>query len=159
MKKRTGMIVLGTLAVVLCLGFFSIKTDKKPVMEPKQESTQNSGMAFGDMMNQLSQNMALWDKMSADEKKQAVTAVVMVYRNRDNIAILNTPDFYVDRISETLLTNPTVSNMDIMTMLRILAVMEYDFYNGENKDELARRILGDKAYAENQLRRQANAQR
>jgi hypothetical protein len=159
MKKRTGMIVLGILAVVLCLGFFSIKTDKKPVMEAKQESTQGSGMAFGDMMNQLSQNMSLWDKMSTDEKKQAVTAVVMVYRNRDNIAILNTPDFYVDRISETLLTNPTVSNMDIMTMLRILAVMEYDFYNGENKDELARRILGDKAYAENQLRRQANAQR
>jgi len=151
MKNRTGIIVLGILAVVLCLGFFSIKTDKKPVMETEP----GAGMAFGDMMNQLSQNMLLWDKMSANEKKQAVTAVVTLFKNRDNIAILNPADFYVDKISETLLANPTVSNMDIMTMLRILAVMEYDFYNGENKDALAKKVLGDQGYTENQKRRQA----
>lgn len=150
-----GMIVLGVLAVVLCLGFLGIKTEKKPVVEQKQQS---SGLAFGDMMNQLSQNMSLWNRLDADEKKQAVTAVVAVYKNRDNIAILNPADFYVNKINDTLLSNPSVMNMDIMTMLRILAVMEYDYYNGQNKDELARTILGDKAFAENQLRRQANAQ-
>jgi len=46
--------------------------------------------------------------------------------------------------------------MDIMTMLNILAVMEYDYYNGQNKDELARKVLGEKAFEENQVRRQTS---
>jgi len=153
MKKRAGMIVLGVLAVVLCLGFLSIKTEKKPVADK-----QGTGMVFGDMMNQLSQNMSLWNQMSADEKKQAVNAVIAVYKNRDNVAILNPADFYMAKINDTLVNNPSVASMDIMTMLRILAVMEYDYYNGQNKDELARKILGEKAFVENQARRQANVQ-
>ncbi len=154
MTKRAGMIVLGVLAVVLCLGFLSIKTEKKPAAAEKQ----GTGMAFGDMMSQLSQDMSLWNQMSADEKKQAINAVVAVYKNRENVAILNSADFYMTKINETLTNNPSVASMDIMTMLRILAVMEYDYYNGQNKEELARKILGEKAFAENQLRRQANAQ-
>jgi len=153
MKKHIGIIVLAVLAVGLCLGFLSIKTEKKSSMEK-----QGAGMAFGDMMNQLSQNMSLWNRMSPDEKKQSVDAVVAVYKNRDNIAILNSADFYVTKINETLVNNASVANLDIMTMLRILAVMEYDYYNGQNKDELALKILGEKAFAENQTRRQANAQ-
>jgi len=151
MKKHAGVIVFGILAVVLCLGFFSIKTEKK-----QMAGKQGTGMAFGDMMSQLSRNMSLWNQMSADEKKQAVNAVVAVYKTRDNVAILNSADFYVAKINETLVNNPTVANMDIMTMLNILAVMEYDYYNGQNKDELARKVLGEKAFEENQVRRQTS---
>ena len=74
-----------------------------------------------------------------------------------DVAILNANDFYAAKIDETLKANPAVANMDILSMLRILAVMEYDFYNGENKDELARKILGEKGFLENQTRRQMGA--
>ena len=152
MNKRIGLIALvvaGVLAVGSCYGFLSIKTDKTSVPNKNR-----SGIAFPDMMTQLSQNLTLWERLNADEKKQSVGAVIGLYKNRDNIAILNSSDFYVGKIDETLATNPPVVNMDIMTMIRILAVMEYDFYNGQNKDELARKLLGEKGFAENQSRRQ-----
>ena len=155
MNKRIGLIALalvGVLAVGSCYGFLSVKTDKAPAAEKK-----GSGMAFPDMMTQLSQNLNLWERLSAAEKKQSVEAVIGLYKNRDNVAILNTGDFYATKIDETLKANPPVINMDIMTMMRILAVMEYDFYNGQNKDELAKKLLGEKGFTENQVRRQMSA--
>jgi len=155
MNKRIGLIVLavaGVLAVGSCYGFLSVKTDKAPVTDKK-----GSGVAFPDMMTQLSQNMNLWERLNLDEKKQAVDAVISLYKNRDNVAILNTGEFYVGKIDETLKNNPSVVNMDIMTMMRILPIMEYDFYNGENKDTLARKTLGEKGFTENQTRRQMSA--
>lgn len=155
MNKRIGLIVLavaGVLAVGSCYGFLSVKTDKASAVDKK-----GSGVAFPDMMTQLSQNMSLWGRLNASEKKQAVDAVISLYKNRDNVAILNTGEFYVGKIDETLNGNPSVANMDIMTMMRVLSVMEYDFYNGENKDALARKTLGEKGFAENQSRRQMTA--
>lgn len=155
MNKRIGWIGL-TVACVLvvgsCYGFFGIKTDKT-----SENDKRSSGVEFPVMMNQLSQNMALWGSLSGSEKKQAAEAVVILYKNRDNIAILNTGEFYAGKIDETLRANPPVANMDIMTLIRILAIMEYDFYNGENKDELARKTLGEKGFTENQSRRQLDA--
>lgn len=155
MKKNVGLAIFGTIAVVLFLGFMNIQARKKPEAEQQQPG---AGLLFPDMMNQLSRNMTLWSRMNLDEKKQAISAVISIYKNRDNIAILNNADFYATRINETLAADPAVMNIDIMTMIRILAIMEYDYYNGQNKDALARETLGDKAFTENQARRQAAAQ-
>lgn len=155
MNKRIGLIVLvmvGVLAVGSCYAFLGVKKEKTSEADKKV-----SGVAFPDMMTQLSQNMALWGRMNADEKKQAVEAVIGLYKNRDNVAILNTGEFYAGKIDETLKANPSVANMDIMTLLRVLSIMEYDFYNGENKDALARKTLGEKGFSENQTRRQMSA--
>jgi ABC-type phosphate/phosphonate transport system substrate-binding protein len=155
MNKRIGWIALavaGVLVVGSCYGFLSVKTDKAPVADKK-----GSGMTFPDMMNQLSRNMSLWERLSAGEKKQAVDAVIVLYKNEDNVAILNAGEFYVGKIDETVRANPQAANMDIMALLRILAVMEYDFFNGENKDAMAKRLLGEKGFQENQMRRQMAA--
>jgi len=135
-----------------CYGFLSVKTDKTAAADK-----QGTGLAFSNMMTQLSQNMSLWGRLNAAEKKQAVEAVIGLYKNRDNVGILNTGEFYTNKIDETIRGNPSVANMDIMTMVRILAIMEYDFYNGENKDALARKTLGEKGFLENQTRRQMSA--
>ena len=155
MNKRIGLIVLavaGVLVVGSCYGFLSVKTDKASVADKK-----GSGIAFPDMMTQLSLNMALWERMGGNEKKQAVEAVIGLYKNRDNVAILKTGEFYVGKIDETLSANPSVANMGIMTVMRVLSIMEYDFYNGENKDALARKTLGEKGFSENQMRRKMSA--
>lgn len=153
--KRIGWM---TTFLVLALaggaayGFFGVKKEPAAAVE-----TKGSGIAFPEMMGQLSRNMAIWGQLNAAEKKQAVEAVIGLYKNRDNIAILNTGEFYVGKIEETLKNNPPVAGTDIMTLVRILAVMEYDFYNGQNKDALAKEVLGEKGFADNKMRRQMNA--
>lgn len=149
MKKYVGVIVAGILVAGVSYGFMGIKAEKKET----PTKPQSSGISFPDMMSQLSRNMSIWTKLTSDEKKQAVGAVINLFKNRNNIAILNDAAFYSGKIDETLRTNPASGNLDIMAILRILAIMEYDFYNGENKDELAKKTLGEKGFEQNQLRR------
>lgn len=154
MDKRIGMIgmiVFCLLTGVVCYGFLSMKSSKT-VVPVKQEGT---GLPFPVVMTQLSQNMVLWASMSQGEKKTTVEAVINLYKNRENAAILNGADFYTNKINDTLRTNPPVANLNIMTLVRILAIMDYDFYNGQNKEELAQQTLGERAFKENQARRQA----
>ncbi|HQB12286.1 MAG TPA: hypothetical protein PLX96_04855 [Candidatus Omnitrophota bacterium] len=162
MKKQTGLVVVLIVVAVAIGGTYyrlNVKADKTTLNTTvkSQDASQGSGIPFPEKMNQLSRNMSLWGRLSPEEKTQAVDAVIALYRNRDNIAILNTGEFYVGKIDETIRGNPPVANMDIMTLMRILSIMEYDFYNGQNKDELARNTLGDKGYEDNRTRRRMTA--
>ena len=114
-------------------------------------------MAFPELMSQLSRNMSLWERMNMVERKAAIDGVILLFKNRDNVALLNNSEFYAGKIDETLRTNPMVVNLDITTMLRILAIMEYDFYNGENKDALALKTLGQQGFDQNRTRRELAA--
>ncbi len=112
-----------------------------------------SGPTFEQMMNQLSVNSMLWGQLNQEDKKKALDAVIGLYKVRDNIAILNSADFYSRRVDETIAGDPGVANLDLPQIVKILAVMEYDFYNGQNKEELAKKTLGDKMYEANRLRK------
>lgn len=152
MDKRIGwaaLAVAGVLIVGLCYGFLSNRTGKIAVADKP-----GMGMAFPEIMTQLSRNMSIWERLNLTEKKAAADGVILLYKNRDNVAILNGAEFYAGKIDETLLTNPMVVNLDMMTMFKILAIMEYDFYNGENKDDLALKTLGKPGFEENRKRRE-----
>lgn len=154
--SRKQIAILGGAAIFITIillqtAFFTM-TPKK---ETKQEAPASSGIPFPVMMGQLSQNLIIWDRLGQSEKEEAVNAVMTLYKTRDNTAMFNDAKFYVNKINETLQVNPGVRGLDIMTVVRILAVMEYDFYNGQNKDELAKEVLGERAYAENRLRLQS----
>ena len=70
----------------------------------------------------------------------------MLFRERQNIAILRPADFYATQIDRALAANSQMQGADLMTVVKMMAVMEYDFYNGQNKDALAKEVLGEKVY-------------
>lgn len=150
-KRQLFVIAVIALGVVHFAGFFDAKKDGSA---PAGSSSQAPAMPFGQMMNALSQNMTLWNSLDYDSKVQAINAVVTLYKNRDNAAITQPADFYVKKFDEALMGNPSLMGMDIMTMTKIMAVMESDFYNGQNKDELAKAVLGEKIAEAMKLRRQ-----
>ena len=155
MDKRIGwaaLAVAGVLIVGLCYGFLSNRSGKASLSDRP-----GVGMAFPELMSQLSRNMSLWERMNMVERKAAIDGVILHFKNRDNVALLNHSEFYAGKIDETLRTNPMVVNLDITTMLRILAIMEYDFYNGENKDALALKTLGQQGFDQNRTRRELAA--
>lgn len=121
---------------------------------PAQAAAPGANIPFPQMMGMLSQNMTIWNLLPPDSKKRAVEASILVYRNRDNAAILNPAEGYVTRIDDSIKNNPQLQGLDLMQLLKILAVMEYDFYNGQNKDALAKEILGEKMYQSIKMRRQ-----
>lgn len=149
MKKTVPVLILTLVISASSAQAAFFDKDKAPV----PAASQPSGPSFEQMMNQLSVNCTYWNQLSDENKKRAVDAVIQLYRVRDNVAILGSPDFYVRKVNETLAGDPGVANLDLPQVIKILSVMEYDFYNGQNKDEVAKQTLGEKMYEANKLRK------
>lgn len=132
----------------------AVSGSKATLGEAKSASQEMQKMNadFPNMMGQLSKSMESWNQYAPENQAAAVRAVIGLYKSRQNTAILKDPDFYVERISQSLNGNQTLRALPIQGVLRILAIMEYDFYNGQDKDELARQALGEKLFAANKRR-------
>ena len=142
MKKIKVVSILVAVLALTQMGFFGKDGQQNPA--PAGAPAAAPSLSFGEMMNQLSQSLAVWKTMDAANKKQAMDAVIRLYGTRENSAILKPADFYVQKLDEALAGNPGMVNSNLITIVKILSVMEYDFYNGKNKEELARETLGEK---------------
>lgn len=87
-----------------------------------------------------------WPNVPEGDKIKAVTEVIDLYKKRENVAILKEPSFYAGRIDDAAATGSFPITAPLPTLVQLFAVMEYDYYNGQNKDELAKSILGEPLY-------------
>jgi len=55
----------------------------------------------------------------------------------------------IDKMSQD---NPELLNNPLKDILKIAAIIEYDFNNGTNKDLMAKKVLGEAAYKKNKNR-------
>lgn len=152
MKNNRSMVwVIAISTVAICsLGFdWTPKKEQKsapvaPTASSMMDSPAAADLSFPQMMGRLSQNMSVWTALTPENKKKAIEAAVLLYQNRQNTAILRPVDFYVTQIDQSLSSNPAFLATDLMSLVKILAVIEYDFYNGQDKDALAKEVLGEK---------------
>lgn len=110
-------------------------------------------LPYQQMMGILMQNLTVWPLLSKNDKTKALEGAIRMYRNRDNIAILRSADFYASQMDHAIQANPDFQKSDIMTALKILSVMEDDFYNGQNREKLGKEVLGEKMYNAIQMRK------
>lgn len=87
-----------------------------------------------------------WSSLTADQKAGVLQEYIKIFKERENSVILNPSSFYVARVDDALNNNPTMKSLSLPVILKITAVMEYDFYNGVEKDKLAQEILGPQIY-------------
>jgi len=59
---------------------------------------------------------------------------------------------YVDIIDALVQNNPDIVYNSFKDIMKIVAIIEYDFDNGQDQDILARKILGEQAYQQNKKR-------
>jgi len=104
----------------------------------------------------LHQNLSAWPKLSREEKYDAIHTVIDAFRKPNHIVIEKPPSFYIEKIDEAA-ANPQLSQLPIEKVMMILAVMEYDFDTGKDKDALAREVLGPSLYELNLKRREEEA--
>ncbi|MCM8774746.1 MAG: hypothetical protein NC930_00080 [Candidatus Omnitrophica bacterium] len=150
------IIVAGILLLVtnaMTAAFFSSKQALQPAgsvesATPKEPVSPNLPYIIA----QLNLNMLSWQDVRRVDQVAAVQEMIRLFKERENSAILNSAEFYTDRINEMITANPTVKNVTLPTLVKIVAVMEYDFYNGQNKEDLAQQILGPQLYEQNKIR-------
>ena len=103
----------------------------------------------------------VWQKLEAnskawalliDNEAKAVTVNEFIERFRkEGTRIQKPPLFYANMIDDMASQNPQMLLKPFKEVLQILAIMEYDFGNGTDPDQLAKRLLGP-AYEHNKQR-------
>lgn len=139
---------MGLLTGVTAVGCVARK--ENPDAVERQESMDQE--AFINMMNRLSVNLDTWETLKPSERETAVKAVINLFAEQRNVAIMKDAGHYLRRIRETLIANPEVRDMPLEQTMTVLAIMDYDYYNGQNKDELAREALGPEMFEVNKAR-------
>lgn len=151
MKK--GKVFVGICSLLLVSSFMVTGCS------PKQDMPAKSGVEFESMMNQLMTSTEAWPELGQGDKIKAIETVINLYRMKENVAVLKPASFYAQRIDESVATNPDMKKVNLPAVLRLIAIMEYDYYNGQDKEELAKKLLGEKMYEANKERYRAEAQR
>ncbi len=123
-----------------------VSTPIKPTQAPTEH------VPVEDFWKKLDSSSQLWGQVvKPTDKNKIVTHYINFYRSQ-GISITREPSRYsalIDAMSES---NPGMLSNPFPDVLRIVAIMEYDFNNGQDRDLMARQVLGEKAYIANKTR-------
>ncbi|MFA5088703.1 MAG: hypothetical protein WC552_06685 [Candidatus Omnitrophota bacterium] len=84
-------------------------------------------------------------------KEMIVAHYIGLFRQK-GITLRKLPPHYAGLIDSMSEGNPSLLRKPFAEILQILAILEYDFDNGQNKDAMALKILGQAGFAENKKR-------
>lgn len=100
----------------------------------------------------LEQSSQLWPQISDMRVKMLVVAHYVDLYHQFGIEITKPAVYYVNVISVMTQENPALLSQPFDQLLRVVAIIEYDYNSGENKDDLARSLLGAQKFSENKKR-------
>ena len=86
------------------------------------------------------------------QPKEFTVARYIAHFKEQGVAIHQPASHYVPLIDEMVRNNPTLLKQPFEDVMRLAAIAEYDFNNGQNPDTMARRVLGDELYQKNKER-------
>lgn len=94
------------------------------------------------------------DYLKLNEKQKITTVSKMINEaGAKGIAIQHPPKFYCEKLETFYGKAPTMKEEPFATVLKTLMIMEYDWDQvGVNKEDLAKRTLGEDLYKANKTR-------
>ena len=157
MNRNAIVTLFSVLAVVTVLYWVRVSATEDvsvnaPAAEPASIPSPLSAKEYPAMLASLSKDLNIWNRLHPADQLVAVAAVMDLFVKQNQVKFTKSPEFYVRRLNQTLMTNGEIRAMPLDRVMMILSVMEYDFDNGQDKDELARQILGPDMYKANQER-------
>lgn len=127
--KKLGIFFLAIFPFIV-MGFFSWNLREKSLdpalgLQPKN---------IAEKLGLLENDMRIWPSLDWRQKETAVYLVISYFRNKQNVAILKSPEHYVFLLNRLLKTDPSARQANLGVLLQRLAVMEKDFYSGKKAD-------------------------
>ena len=107
---------------------------------------------INDLWKHLDKDGQAWKLiMDRDAKVMTVTHYAEILA-REGVRIHKPATHYVDMIDSMSAQTPHMLKATFERVLSLMAILEYDYDNGENPDALARRFLGEERYFQNRQR-------
>jgi len=112
----------------------------------------SSGGDFKQAIESLSKSSYAWNDLPTPEAKAAAVAYFIDDYKRSGITISKEPAYYAEMIDAMALQNPSMLKNPFNAVIQTIAILEYDFGNGQDPDALARRVMSPEAYENNKRR-------
>lgn len=100
----------------------------------------------------LDKNAVIWNSIANPEVKDSMVRRYIADYRASGISINKNPSHYTAIIDEMSKRNPEMLSRPFNKVLETVAIIEYDFDNGVNKDEMAKKILGEQGFINNKKR-------
>lgn len=101
---------------------------------------------------ELKSSSTLWARVSDQQIKAYVVYYFIGQYKQAGITIKKHPAQYVMLIDDLAAKNPGMLSNPFAAIVQVLAIIEYDFDNGQDKDAMARKVLGEQGYLTNKKR-------
>lgn len=120
--------------------------------EPAEPVEVKDIVGLDQLKESLQTSSEAWD-MIIDKGDKALVVEEFIKQYADEgITIKKPADYYVVMIDQMAAASADMLAMPFERVLQVVAVMEYDFGNGQNPDMLAQKILEPQVYEKNKQR-------
>ena len=100
--------------------------------------------ALTDVIAALNLTAQNWTLLVDPSAKETVVSYYIHQFQEQGIGILKPAEYYVNMIDGMSQQSPDMLKNPFVKVLQMVAVIEYDFNNGQNPDDMAYQILGSK---------------
>ena len=97
---------------------------------------------ISEVWSSLETSSRAWALMIDPEAKVATVSKFMDVFRKNKIELRKSPENYAAMIDSMAQTSPEMLQRPFTQVLQLVAIIEYDFNNGQNKDAMALQVLG-----------------
>ncbi|MDD5216512.1 MAG: hypothetical protein PHS88_00255 [Candidatus Omnitrophica bacterium] len=128
-------------------------TAAKPIPVPKPVSPPTSSAPdIAKAVQQMKVTSTNWGRIQSQETKTAIAGYFIAEYKRRGVMIKNTPEYYAGAIDEMTRQNPDFLSQPFDKLLRFVSVIDYDYDNGQDKDQMVLQFLGPEGAKRNRQR-------
>jgi len=95
-----------------------------------------------DVIRSLEDSSRAWTLIIDRDAKAMVIQQYVLRYSQEGVRIKKDPASYADLIDGMVVQTPTMLQKPFAELLKMVSIIEYDFDNGQSKDELAHKVLG-----------------
>jgi hypothetical protein len=119
---------------------------------PDTSSGSKEVVDLSEVWKKLDKKSTVWQLLMDDQSKLLTVSEYLDRYRKQGVKINAPPAHYVQMLDQIASSNPQMLQRPFGELLQVLAIVDYDFDNGIDKDQLARHVLGDAGFEENKKR-------
>ena len=107
---------------------------------------------LSEVWKKLDTRSSVWSLLIDDQSKVLTVSEYISRFQNEGVKITAPPMHYVQMIDQMVVQNPGMLQRPFGELLQVMAIIDYDFDNGMDKDALAKKVLGQAGFEENKKR-------
>ena len=124
----------------------------QPAPLPVAVSNAQDMVDLTEVWKRLDKKSTVWSLLMDEQSKVLTVAEYMDRFRKQGVKINEPPMHYVSLINQIVRENPQMLERPFGELVQIVAIVDYDFDNGMDKDMLARKVLGEAGFQANKRR-------